>query len=80
MQTPTRSTQQDLVEAELFLPWSAQQLCGEIYASYQVLEERADGEGDFFRVRGEPNTVKRFSEQFEHAVRVPQPPDHLNST
>jgi GTP-binding protein HflX len=57
--------QQDLVEAELFLPWSAQQLRGEIYASCQVLEERADGEGAFFRVRGAPDAVKRLSEQFE---------------
>ncbi len=57
--------QQDLVEAELFLPWSAQQLRGEIYASCQVLEERADGEGAFFRVRGAPDVVKRLSEQFE---------------
>ncbi|MDD5242263.1 MAG: GTPase HflX [Sulfuricella sp.] len=59
--------QQDLVEAELFLPWSAQQLRGEIYASCQVLEERADGEGAFFRVRGEANAVKRLSEQFDQA-------------
>jgi GTP-binding protein HflX len=56
--------QQDLVEAELFLPWSAQQLRGEIYASCQVLEERADGEGAFFLVRGESSVVKRLSEQF----------------
>ena len=37
--------QRDLVEAELFLPWSAQNLRGEIFATCQVLEERADGEG-----------------------------------
>ncbi|HWM41002.1 MAG TPA: GTPase HflX, partial [Burkholderiales bacterium] len=34
--------QKDLVEAELFLPWSAQDLRGEIFASIKVLEERAD--------------------------------------
>jgi GTP-binding protein HflX len=39
--------QQDLVEAELFLPWSAQQLRGEIFASCEVLEERADEDGAF---------------------------------
>ncbi|MBS4097826.1 MAG: GTPase HflX [Sulfuricella sp.] len=60
--------QQDLVEAELFLPWSAQQLRGEIYANCQVLEERADGEGAFFRVRGEPAAVKGLSEQFEQVL------------
>ncbi len=57
--------QQDLVEDELFLPWSAQQLRGEIYTSCKVLEERADGEGAFFRIRGEPNVVKNLREQFE---------------
>ncbi|MFN0301227.1 MAG: GTPase HflX [Burkholderiales bacterium] len=49
--------QKGLIEAELFLPWSAQQLRGEIFESCEVLEERADGEGTFFRVRGEPDTV-----------------------
>ena len=56
--------QQNLVEAELFLPWSAQQLRGEIYASCQVLEEYSDSEGAFFRVRGEPNVVENLREQF----------------
>ena len=50
--------QQDLVETELFLPWSAQQLRKDIYANCQVLEERADEEGAFFRVRGEPETLE----------------------
>ncbi|AKH37720.1 MULTISPECIES: GTPase HflX [Nitrosomonas] len=59
--------QQDLVEAELFLPWSAQQLRGEIYASCQVLEERSNYEGVFFRVRGEPDSVKNLCEQFSQA-------------
>jgi GTP-binding protein HflX len=56
--------QQDLVEAELFLPWSAQQLRGEIYANCEVLEERADGDGAFFRVRGEEAAVHSLREQF----------------
>ncbi len=55
---------QDLVEAELFLPWSAQQMRGEIYATCEVLEERADGEGAFFSVRGENSAVKSLREQF----------------
>src|SRR6186997_650813 len=45
--------QRELVETELFLPWSAQKLRGEIFESCQVLEERADGEGAFLRVRGD---------------------------
>ncbi|TMI05562.1 MAG: hypothetical protein E6H43_00160 [Betaproteobacteria bacterium] len=56
--------QQRLVEAELFLPWSAQKERGHIFDTCTVLEERADGEGVFLRVRGEPEAVKRLSEQF----------------
>ena len=60
--------QQNLVEAELFLPWSAQQLRGEIFASCEVLEERADGEGAFFRVRGESAVLESLREQFSALV------------
>ena len=59
--------QQDLVEDEIFLPWSAQQLRSEIYASCKVLEERADEEGAFFKVRGEATVVKNLREQFDQA-------------
>ncbi|MHB1188532.1 GTPase HflX [Thiobacillus sp.] len=59
--------QQDLVEAELFLPWSAQQLRGEIFARCEVLEERADDEGAFFRVRGEQEVLNSLREQFGQA-------------
>lgn len=55
--------QRDLVEAELFLPWTAQQLRGEIFATCQVLEERAGSEGALFRVRGEPEAVERLRAQ-----------------
>jgi len=54
-----------LVEAELFLPWSAQKLRGEIFATCEVLEERAGGEGAFLRVRGEPEAVQRLREQLQ---------------
>lgn len=57
--------QQDLVEDELFLPWTAQQLRSQIYANCKVLEERADGEGAFFRIRGESSVVKDLRERFE---------------
>ena len=56
--------QQDMIEAELFLPWSSQQLRGEIYSNCQVLEERSDNEGATFRVRGQPNAVKSLQDQF----------------
>ncbi|MFT5134709.1 MAG: GTP-binding protein HflX [Gammaproteobacteria bacterium] len=57
--------QQQLVESEIFLPWSAQELRGEIFASCDVLEERADAEGAFFRFRAAPNVVARLSELSE---------------
>jgi GTP-binding protein HflX len=55
--------QRGLVEAELFLPWSAQQLRGKIFASCEVLDERADSDGAFLRVRGEADAVKGLQEQ-----------------
>ena len=55
--------QRGLVEAELFLPWAAQKLRGEIFQHCEVLDERAGGEGVFLRVRGEPEAVKRLREQ-----------------
>jgi GTP-binding protein HflX len=62
--------QRHLVEAELFLPWSAQKLRGQIFATCTVLEERTDGEGAFLRVRGEPEAVERLREQLGEAVRA----------
>ena len=56
--------QQDLVDDELFLPWSAQHLRGQIYASCAVQSERADGDGAFFRVRGEPSAINGLRQQF----------------
>jgi GTPase len=56
--------QRRLVEAELFLPWSAQKHRGEIFATCTVLEERADDAGAFLRVRGEPEAVERLRRQF----------------
>lgn len=47
-----------LVKAELFLPWSAQQLRGELFARCQVLEEQADTDGALFRVRGAPEDIE----------------------
>jgi GTP-binding protein HflX len=59
--------QQDLVEAEFFLPWSAQQLRGEIFARCAVLEERADHEGAYFRVRGEQGVLDSLREKLDQA-------------
>jgi len=56
--------QRDLVEAELFLPWSAQNMRGEVFSTCKVLEERSEGEGALLRIRGERETVKRLQDQF----------------
>jgi GTP-binding protein HflX len=65
--------QQDLVDAELFVPWSAQQLRGEIFARCEVLAERADDAGAFFKVRGEQGTLDSLREQ----LAQPRWADHL---
>ncbi|HEX5611009.1 MAG TPA: GTPase HflX [Burkholderiales bacterium] len=52
----------DLVEEELFIPWSAQQLRGEIFSTCRVLEERAANEGTFFRIQGEREAIDRLRE------------------
>jgi len=59
----------DLIEAELFLPWSAQNLRGEIFANCEVLEERAGSDGALFRVRGEAEAVKRLRKQLGPSPR-----------
>src|SRR5213078_861903 len=64
--------QRNLVEAELFLPWSAQKLRGQIFATCTVLEERTDAEGTFLRVRGEPEALGRLREQLGEAVVRPR--------
>jgi GTP-binding protein HflX len=56
--------QQRLVEAELFLPWSAQKQRGRIFERCAVLEERTEGEGTYLRVRGEPEDVKHLRKEF----------------
>jgi len=52
-----------LVRAELFLPWSAQNLRGPLFASCEVVEERADVEGTFFSVRGERKDIDALREK-----------------
>jgi GTP-binding protein HflX len=59
--------QQDLVETEIFLPWAAQQLRGEIYSNCQVLEERTENDGTFFRLLSESDVAKNLSEKLSFA-------------
>ena len=55
--------QKDLVEAELCVPWSAQQLRRDIYAHCEVLAEQADEHGARFRVRAEPSALRALRER-----------------
>ncbi len=59
-----------LVKAELFLPWSAQNLRGELFACCEVLEERPDTEGAFFSVRGEPKDIDGLRERIGPAQGI----------
>ena len=58
----------DMIEAELFLPWSQQQLRGEIFASCEVISERADNDGAFFNLRAEPAVIQKFRDQLGEPV------------
>jgi GTP-binding protein HflX len=55
----------NLVEAEFLVPWSLQQLRGEIFRRCDVLEERAESEGAFFRVRVDAAALKRLRERLD---------------
>lgn len=66
-QSIVQAFQKDLIESEIFLPWSAQALRGEIFASCEVLEERADAEGAFFRFRASADMVARLSKLVDDA-------------
>ncbi len=56
-----------LVKAELFLPWSKQQMRGDLFALCEVLEERADTEGALFRVRGQRKDIDDLRERIRLA-------------
>lgn len=54
--------QQQLIESELFLPWSKQNLRGEIFSSCDVLEERPEDTGTFLRFRASAHVIDRLNE------------------
>jgi len=56
-----------LFKAELFLPWFAQQLRGDVFTLCEVLEERADTEGAYFRVRGQRKDIDGLRERIRQA-------------
>jgi GTP-binding protein HflX len=57
-----------LQEVELFLPWSAQQLRGEIFARCEVIGETADNDGARLRVRGDAATLNGLRAQIGQAL------------
>jgi GTPase len=65
--------QKDQVETELFLPWSAQQWRGRIFALCEVLDERADGEGAFLRVRGSAEALEGIMREMAGTVAAEAP-------
>jgi GTPase len=52
---------QGMVEAELHLPWDQQQRRGEIFATCQVLDERAEADGAVLRVRAPQQVIARLT-------------------
>lgn len=61
--------QNELIETELFLPWSAQQVRGQIYTNCAVLAERSEAEGAYFTVRGEPAAIQALKELIDPAAK-----------
>jgi GTP-binding protein HflX len=53
----------ELVEEELRLGWGDQRLRGDIFASCEVLDERAQADCTFLRVRGAPEVLARLRQQ-----------------
>jgi GTP-binding protein HflX len=62
-----------LTKDELFLPWTAQQLRGEVFAQCEVLEERADADGAFFSVRAEKKDIEGLRERIAQAQGTAKP-------
>jgi GTP-binding protein HflX len=51
---------QDLVDAELVVPYDRQRLRGEIFASCEVVGQRHEPHGTIFRVRARPRDLERL--------------------
>jgi len=58
----------DLIESEVFLAWSEQNLRRNIFDAFEVLDERADDAGTFFRIRGQPEMVSAFRTQLDRTT------------
>jgi GTP-binding protein HflX len=68
-ETLIRFFEADMVEEELFVPYSAGSMIGEIRARLRVLTESYDGAGTKLRVRGKPEDVKRITSRLLKSSR-----------
>ena len=64
--------QQDLIEAEIFVPWTEQQLRGEIYEKCQVLGERSEDDGAYFSVRGDSAVIAKLRGEPDQDANQPE--------
>ena len=58
-----------LVKAELFIPWSAQQLRGELFANFEVIEETVEDDGARFSVRGERRDIETLRDALKERIK-----------
>jgi len=62
-----------LAKASLFLPWSAQNLRGQVFASCEVVDEQSDADGTFFTVRAERKDIDALRERIGPEARRKPP-------
>lgn len=62
-----------LAKASLFLPWSAQNLRGQVFESCEVVEEQSDADGTFFTVRAERKDIDALRERIGPEARRKPP-------
>ena len=60
----------DMVEEELFIPYTEGSAIGEIRSRFRVLSESYDGSGTKLRVRGRPEELQRLSARLRKSSRV----------
>jgi GTPase len=56
--------QKQMIETKILLPWSEQQLRGEIFEMCKVIDEQADETGAHLHLLGAPSMINSLTEQF----------------
>ena len=54
----------DMVDADVFIPYTVQGAIGELRAKLRVLEESYDENGTLYKVRGHAETIERIKARF----------------